>query len=365
MTGELARAIAHKVQHHPGNPGTLSELDLAQYQPIVREPLCFDYTVTATAKGYRICGMPAPGSGTLAMAQILGMLQYTPADTLALQNGMPSPDWLHLYTEASRLAFADRAQFVADPAFVQAPGGRWNSLLAPAYLAARATAIDTRLTGKSMQTAQPGKPGTMAVSYAPMPEQAEYGTTHISVVDAYGNALAMTSTIEDGWGARQMVNRGVGLVGGFLLNNELTDFSFLPIDANGKPIANRVEPGKRPRSSMSPSLVFDKDTGQLVLTAGSPGGAFIIHFTTKMLYGVLHWGLNAQQAINLPNFGSINGPTLLEKDSFDAATLHALKARDHEVMEIPLTSGLQAIARTPQGFFGGADPRREGVVRGD
>jgi gamma-glutamyltranspeptidase/glutathione hydrolase len=198
-----------------------------------------------------------------------------------------------------------------------------------------------------------------------MPEQPEYGTSHVSVVDAWGNALAMTTSIEDSWGARLMVNRGVGLVGGLLLNNELTDFSFAPTDAAGKPIANRVEAGKRPRSSMAPTLVFDKATGQLVASGGSPGGPFIIHFTAKTLYGIYNWGLNAQQAINLPNFGSLGGPVLLEQGRFDRSTVHALQARGHTVQEVPLPSGLQAIERTATGFFGGADPRREGVVVGD
>jgi gamma-glutamyltranspeptidase/glutathione hydrolase len=209
-----------------------------------------------------------------------------------------------------------------------------------------------------MQTASPGTPGTVTSRYAPMPEQAEYGTSHISIVDAYGNALAMTTTIEDAFGARQMVR-------GFLLNNELTDFSFEPADAQGRPIANRVQGGKRPRSSMAPTLVFDKASGELLMTGGSPGGALIIHYTAKLLYGTLEWGLNAQQAIDLPNFGSLNGPSLLEAQRFTAATLEALRARGAKVLEIPMTSGLQAIEKTPQGWFGGADPRREGVVLGD
>jgi gamma-glutamyltranspeptidase/glutathione hydrolase len=162
-----------------------------------------------------------------------------------------------------------------------------------------------------------------------------------------------------------MVNRGVGLAGGFLLNNELTDFSFSPAGADGKPVANRVEPGKRPRSSMAPTLVFDKPGGQLRMSGGSPGGALIIHFTAKTLYGVLNWGLNAQEAINLPNFGSLNGPTLLEQKRFGPSTVDALKARGHAVAEVPMPSGLQALQRTPSGFFGGAAPRREGIVLGD
>jgi len=172
----------------------------------------------------------------------------------------------------------------------------------------------------------------------------------------------MTTTIEDAFGARQMVR-------GFLLNNELTDFSFAPADADGKPVANRVQPGKRPRSSMAPTLVFDKATGQLVMSGGSPGGALIIHYTAKTLYGVLNWGLMPQQAINLPNFGSLNGPTLLEEKRFAPATVEALKARGHEVREMNMTSGLQAITRGQAHgkplWLGGADPRREGVVMGD
>jgi gamma-glutamyltranspeptidase/glutathione hydrolase len=156
-----------------------------------------------------------------------------------------------------------------------------------------------------------------------------------------------------------------GGAGGFLLNNELTDFSFVPADARGAPVANRVEPGKRPRSSMAPTLVFDNDTGQLIMSTGSPGGAFIIHFVAKTLYGVLHWDLNAQQAIALPNFGSLNGPSVLEAGRFPAATAQALRQRGAKVHEQPMTSGIQAIQKTASGFFGGADPRREGAVLGD
>jgi gamma-glutamyltranspeptidase/glutathione hydrolase len=184
------------------------------------------------------------------------------------------------------------------------------------------------------------------------------GTSHVSIVDGDGGAVSMTTTIEAAFGSRIWA-------AGFLLNNELTDFSFTPADAQGRPIANRVQAGKRPRSSMSPTLVFDKASGQLLMSAGSPGGALIIHFTAKTLLATLDWGLNAQQAISLPNFGSVNGPTLLEEKRFPAATVEALKARGHELRETAMTSGLQAIQRTPTGWFGGADPRREGVVMGD
>jgi gamma-glutamyltranspeptidase / glutathione hydrolase len=350
--GEIAQAIVDKVQKHPGNPGKLSLADLAAYQPKKREAICHDYR--ARAKDYRICGFPPPSSGAIAVGQILGILASTNAEALPLADGMPSADWLHLYTEAARLAFADRGQYLGDPDFVQPPAGGWTSLLDPAYLRARAQLIGPQ----SMKTAQPGTPGRATSRYAPSPEQVEYGTSHISIVDAYGNAIAMTTTIEDQFGARQMVR-------GFMLNNELSDFSFAPADAQGRPIANRVQPGKRPRSSMAPTLVFDKATGELVMSGGSPGGALIIHYTAKTLYGALNWGLNAQQAIDLPNFGSNNGPTLLEQKRFAAPVVQALQARGHEVREQDMTSGLQAIQRTATGWFGGADPRREGVVLGD
>ncbi|CAN7333964.1 gamma-glutamyltransferase family protein [Acidovorax sp. Leaf78] len=361
--GEIAQAIVDKVQKHPTNPGKLSLADLAGYQPKKREALCHDYQVAT--KDFRVCGFPPPSSGAIAIGQILGILKNTDAAAKPLQDGIPSADWLHLYTEAARLAFADRAQYVADPDFVQPPAGSWSSLLAPAYLADRAKLIGAQ----SLKVAQPGNPGAVKTSYAPMPDQPEYGTSHISIVDAFGNAVAMTTTIEDQFGARQMVTTSAARSGGFLLNNELTDFSFAPADAQGQPIANRVQPGKRPRSSMAPTLVFDKATGELLMSGGSPGGAAIIHYTAKTLYGVLNWGLMPQQAINLPNFGSMNGPTLLEEKRFPPATVEALRARGAEVREMNMTSGLQAItlgnAHGKKLWMGGADPRREGVVMGD
>jgi gamma-glutamyltranspeptidase/glutathione hydrolase len=363
--GVVAEAVVSKVQSHPTNAGKLSMTDLAGYTPKVREAFCTDYT--ALAKVYVICGIPPPSSGAITIAQILGILQSVTTAPQALQDrasissAVPSADWLHRYTEASRLAFADRAQYIGDPDFVAAPAGDWKSLINPDYLASRAKLIGEQ----SMNIANSGVPTGAKTAYAPMPHQIEYGTSHISIIDGFGNALAMTTTIEDAWGSRQMVNRSKGLSGGFLLNNELTDFSFAPADSAGKPIANRVQPGKRPRSSMSPTLVFDKATGNIVASLGSPGGALIIHYTAKTLYGMLNWGLNAQEAINLPNFGSLNGPTILEEKRFPVSTVDALKARGHAIREINMTSGLQGIQKTSPGFFGGADPRREGIVLGD
>jgi gamma-glutamyltranspeptidase / glutathione hydrolase len=360
--GDIARAIVDKVQRHPSNPGTLSLADLANYQAKKREPLCTDYA--AAGKTYVLCGMPPPSSGAIAVAQILGMLAHTPAASLR-PDGNPQADWLHLYAEAARLAFADRAQYLGDPDFVPAPGGQWRSMVAPNYLAERAQLIQA----SSTPAARPGNPGGAKISFGMPAEQPEYGTSHISIIDGYGNAVSMTTTIEDAFGARQMVNTSGARSGGFLLNNELTDFNFAPNDAAGLPTANRVQPGKRPRSSMSPTLVFDKATGQVLMSSGSPGGALIIHYNAKTLYAMLNWGLDPQQAINLPNFGVTSpapgAPLQLEEKRFSAATVEALKARGHTVREQAMTSGLQTIQRTASGYFGGADPRREGLVMGD
>ena len=365
--GEIAQAIVSKVQGHQTNPGKLTLSDLTHYEAKQRAPLCHDHRA---ARRYRICGFPPPGSGAIAIGQILGILGTTHAADLPPVPGIggtpgtsslaPSADWLHLYTEASRLAFADRAQYVADPDFVAPPQGGWTSLLEAPYLRERAGLIGDR----SMKLAHPGNPGGVRSSYAPMADQPEHGTSHISIVDADGNALALTTTIEAQFGSRLMVNV-TGAPGGFLLNNELTDFSFAPTDGAGRPVANRVQPGKRPRSSMSPTLVFDQASGKLVLIAGSAGGPMIIHSTAKTLYGVLNWGMNVQQAIDLPNFGSLNGPTVLEEKRFPPALVTSLRARGAEVREQPLTSGVQAIQAMPDGWFGGADPRRDGVVVGE
>jgi len=362
--GPVAEAIVNKVRQHPGNPGAMALEDLARYQPREREALCHEHK--AALRALRICGFPPPSSGAIAVSQILGLLARTPAGAEPLgADGLPGPAFLHAYNEASRLAFADRAQYLADPDFVAPPAGRWTSLLDSPYLDDRARLI----SAARMPQAPAGVPRGAPVAWAPMPDQPEYGTSHISIVDAKGNALAMTTTIEAGFGARLMVTTDPSRSGGFLLNNELTDFSFTPTDAQGKPIANRVEPGKRPRSSMAPTLVFDSASGELLMSTGSPGGAFIIHFVAKAMLGSWQWGLSPQAAIDLPNFGSTGSALMLEDKRFPAATVEALRAKGHTVNEAALTSGLQALQRgTVDGrkvWFGGADPRREGVVLGD
>jgi gamma-glutamyltranspeptidase / glutathione hydrolase len=367
-SGEVARAIVDKVQRHATNPGRLSLNDLARYQARERAALCHAYTApgNAAAREWSLCGFPPPSSGAIAMGEILGVMARVPAGAAPLgDDGLPTPAWLHAYAEASRLAFADRALYVGDPDFVAPPAGRWTSLLDARYLDERARLV----SATRMPQAPAGSPAGTISAWAPMPGQPEYGTSHISIVDAFGNTLAMTTTIESGFGSRLMVSTDPSRPGGFLLNNELTDFSFEPADAQGRPIANRVEPGKRPRSSMSPTLVLDKASNQVIMSAGSPGGAFIIHFTAKTLLGVLQWGLLPQAAIDVPNFGTLGGPLALEAGRFPPATVMALKQLGHDVREMPLTSGLQAIARGQVHgepvWLGGADPRREGIVAGD
>jgi len=245
---------------------------------------------------------------------------------------------------------------------VEAPADNWLSLISPAYLQQRASGIGEDFQGP----AQAGHPENFKSSYASQPEQPEYGTSHLSVLDAEGNGIAMTSSIEQAFGSRILVDGGTGLAGGFFLNNQLTDFSFNPQDKQGNPVANRVEAGKRPRSSMSPTLVFSAHADELVASLGSPGGAAIIHFTTKTLLASLGWQLAPQEAIELPNIANFNSiASLLETKGFSPAMKKGLEARGHKLHERDLTSGIQMLLVTPQGILGGADPRREGWVAGD
>ena len=352
--GPVAEDIVRRVKAH-ARPGLLSVADLAGYRPVLRPPLCNDW------RSYRVCGFGPPTSGHLTLMQILGLLDTQPAARSA--RGLTA-DWLHAYAESAKLAFADRAQFIGDPAFVTAPGGDWLHLLAPAYLKERGALIGER----AMPPATAGDPGALRRALAPQAEQLESGTSHISIVDAQGRAVAMTTSVESAFGNRVMSDGGTGLAGGFMLNNQLTDFSLNPVGADGRPVANRVEAGKRPRSSMAPTLVFDRD-GKLLMVAGSPGGPVIIHYVAKVLTGALAWGLPVQQAVDLPNFGHFNGGALIvERGALTAAQLADLRGRGHNVVETDLTSGLQVLMRVDgeqRGWAGGADPRREGVVKGE
>lgn len=354
--GEVAEDLVEQVQSHPVRPGKISLDDISGYQSLEREPLCTPW------QQWEVCGFPPPSSGHLTIMQILGMLDQQPLLEAPLENGVTSSGWLHQFLEASRLAFADRGRYIADPDFVEAPGGDWSLMLAPDYLGKRSELIGEESMGES---AEPGNPGELTVSFASQPEQPEYGTSHISIVDADGNAIAMTTTIEQAFGSRILADGGTDLPGGYLLNNELTDFSFAP-EVDGQPVANRVEPGKRPRSSMSPTLVFDQETGALVASLGSPGGAAIIHYTARTLAAMRDWGLNAQEALSLPHAITLGGDVYLEEGRFPEEIIESLRERGHSVSERELTSGLQAIRRLEDGtLFGGADPRREGVVMGE
>lgn len=349
--GEVAREIAARVRGHAVNPGLLDEADLAGYRAIERTPLCFAY------RRWRLCGMPPPSAGTLAVGQILGLLE---ARELAALNPVAapwgleaSPEAVHLISEAGRLAFADRDRYVADPAFVPLPGRGAVELLDPDYLRERATLIGPRSMGRATAGELRGAPVSLADDASPeLPS-----TTQLVVVDGLGNSLSMTSTIENGFGAQIMVR-------GLLLNNQLTDFSFVPA-VDGVPVANRVQGGKRPRSAMAPLLVFERESGRVVMALGSPGGPAIINHVAKTLVAALDWRLDLQQAIALPNFGSRNGPTELEAGRSSTALAQALRERGHELRVQPLTSGVQGIARRGDGWFGAADPRREGVAAGD
>ena len=361
-TGPLAQRIVDKVQLHPSNPGLLTMGDMQKYRPHIRDALCFSHAATTPVQAVKICGVGPPSSGLITMGQMFGMLAARPSS----DPEMGSVDWLHQYNEAARLAFADRAMYIADPSYVQAPGSGWDSLLNASYLHQRASQI----VAQRLPKAEAGSPASFKSSYAPMPAQTEHGTSHISIIDGLGHAVSMTTTIESGFGARMMVSPGPR--GGFLLNNQLTDFSFIPHDAQGLPIANRLEAGKRPRSSMNPVMVFSESASNtapapLLINMGSPGGAMIIHFTSQSLWAMLHNGKDAQQAVNAPHSGVVNanGPLLLEKNRFNAATMEGLRARGHDVLSTEMPSGLQALQRDAQAWSGAADPRREGWVSGD
>ena len=360
-TGPVAEEIVAKVQGH-ANSGSLSLSDLQGYQAKERQPLCTDY------KRWRVCGMPPPSSGGIAIAQILGtlnaletrdprlaMANMKPRKSTAAAGIEPMPEAVHLIAEAERLAYADRAQYLADADFVPVPV---QGLLDPGYLASRAALIGER----SMGTAKPGTPPGIRVAYAPDRSPLRISTSQVVAVDDQGGAVSMTTTVESAFGSHLMVQ-------GFMLNNQMTDFSFIP-EEHGQKVANRVEPGKRPRSSMAPTLIFDRQSGEFLATLGSPGGSQIIEYVAKSTIGLLDWNLDPQTAINLPNFGSRNGPTELERGQFSAQLIQTLKDKGHNVSEIDMTSGTQAIVRVKdaQGkvsLAGGADPRREGEALGD
>ncbi len=338
--GDIARDIVDTADSFAPNPGDLAPEDLARYRVRVREPLCLSYRL------WKVCAAPPPAGGVVVL-QTLGLLE--PYDVAAM--GAASFFGVHFLSEAGRLAYADRDAYLADPDFVSVPPG----LLDRDYLRQRATLI--RASG-SLGRATPGTPPATAKAARASDTAREMpSTSHLCIVDRDGNAVAMTTSIEWAFGSHLMT------AGGFLLNNELTDFAFAP-EANGAPVANRVEPGKRPRSSMAPTIVFDRG-GRVAMVVGSAGGPWIPNFVAKTLLGALDWRLDPQAAVALANFGSRNGPTELEAATSVAALAPKLDAIGEPTRIDVQTSGTHAIVRTRDGWQGGADPRREGAARGD
>ncbi|ESR24811.1 gamma-glutamyltransferase [Lutibaculum baratangense] len=336
--GEIAGDVAAAVREAWRNPGDLSAADMAAYEVVEREPVCAPY------RGHEVCGMGPPSSGAHTVGMTLAMLERFDLGT------EPTPRAMHLVAEAEKLAFADRDRYIADPDFVDVPDG----LLDPRYLGERSGLIERyQSMGRAEAGTPPGSrrsPGTDGTKEAP-------STSHISVVDADGNVVSMTTTIESGFGSRLMAR-------GFLLNNELTDFSFAPDDEDGRPVANRVEAGKRPRSSMAPTIVLGPD-GRPVFVMGSPGGSRIIPYVVKAVIALVDWGMDPQQAAALFNFGSRNGPFEIERMPGAERWRAQIEPFGHEVTLAEMTSGLHIIALRDGRLEGGADPRREGEAAGD
>ena len=376
-TGAIATDIVAEIQRDaagpaaPGvlTPGATTLADLAAYEAKRRDPVCIDYRQTV------VCGMGPPSSGGIAVAQTLGILEnffmagFGPS-AVDLYGGKPSIMGVHLVSEAQRLAYADRNAWVADTDFVPLPGSGVSSVIDKGYLRSRASLI--RLD-RSMGVATAGN----IANRLPLGSSSNEGngTTHVSIIDAQGNVVVMTTTVESSMGSWRFVR-------GFLLNNQLTDFSAAPSDANG-PIANRVQPLKRPRSSMAPTIVFNRTAtgtrGDVLMATGSPGGAAIIQFVTKTVIGVVDWGLDAQQATAMMNFGSANTattglggehPNLVVASNGDGDTLvQGLRTLGHTVSVAAQSSGVSTIVRVKNSsggvsLVGGADPRREGLVLG-
>ena len=335
-TGRIASDIVEAVNTEI-NPGELTLDDLAGYEVIERQPVCVPY------RNYEVCGMGPPTSGGLTMGQILTLLSNHDLPSMG-----PSVEAWHLYIEAAKLAYADRGMYMADSDFVDMPDG----LLDKTYLTERASLIDPTT---AMEKAEAGiPPNEDALRFSPDLQPEREGTSHFSIVDQFGNIISMTTTIETGFGSRVMTN-------GFLLNNELTDFSFKDVK-DGKPVANRVEGGKRPRSSMSPTMVFAD--GKPMLAIGSPGGSRIINYVTQKVIAILDWEMDLQTALDMPHVVNRNGGTDLEENTAAADFQKDLEAMGHEVEVRGLNSGLHAIAIKDGRLHGAADSRREGIAAG-
>lgn len=371
-TGPIAADIVAKINISTGadgsaiTPGKTTLADLRNYKPVRREPVCTTYRV------YYVCSMSPPSSGGIGVLSSLGILEnfdmarYKPT-AIDLEGGKPTVMGVHLVSEAERLAYADRDKYVADTDYVPLPGGSADTLLNKTYMRSRAALIDP---AKSMGVAQAGALGAIPQG---IDTTVENGTTHLTIVDKEGNVVTMTTTVESTLGSYHM-SRGI------MLNNQLTDFSASPVDSAGLPVANRVAPGKRPRSTMAPTMVFNGSApGDFLMATGSPGGGTIIQYVVKTVVGALDWGLDAQQATSMVDFGAANSATTSvggEHPNVDTANggandplVTGLRALGHTVSTGAQSSGISTIIRrTTNGtpvLTGGADPRREGIVLGD
>ncbi len=361
LIAKAAQSVGDDAARTPITPSLMTLADLDGYQAKKREPVCTTYR-----SAYYVCTMSPPSSGGIAIAQALGILEnfnlgaYPPSNP-AVEGGVPSVMGVHLVSEAERLAYADRDKYVADTDYVPLPGNGLSTMLDKTYLKDRASLISTT---RSMGVAPAGDLGAVPQG---VDTTVERGTTHFSIVDGYGNVVSMTTTVESSMGSFHMVD-------GFLLTNQLTDFSASPVDAAGNPVANRVAPGKRPRSTMAPTLVFRGTApGDFVMATGSPGGGTIIQYVLKTVIGALDWGLDAQQATSLVDFGAANSATTNvdgANTTLDlTALVQGLRDMGHTVSTAAQSSGISTIMRvTKDGktmLEGGVDPRREGIVLGD
>jgi gamma-glutamyltranspeptidase / glutathione hydrolase len=330
-TGPIAQNIVTTVRTAPRNPSDMTLADLAAYKARERAAVCMDY------RAYKLCTMGPPSGGGITVLQTLGMLERF--DMVKL--GKDSPTSWHLIGEAMQLAYADRDKWVGDEAFVSVPV---TGLLDPAYVKSRSALIreDASLPAYTAGN-PPGAPARVAAVSGEIS-----GTTHFVAVDDAGNVASMTSTVESGFGS-QLVS------GGFVLNNELTDFSFMPSEPGGAPIANAVAGGKRPVSSMSPVIVFK--AGKPVLAIGSAGGRLIPSHVLKSLIAYLDWGLPAEAAMAQPNIYFSKSALLIEKNTPVAAMASQISALGQTVLPSDLTSKLCAVEWTPAGWRGAIDPR--------
>ncbi len=339
-SGRIAEAIVKKVRSDNTNPGLLTLADMMNYRAVKREPVCASY------RDNLVCGMAPPTSGGVTLLQTLKILETR--NMSSLQPG--SIDAIDLISQASALAFADRGKYLADADFVYVPV---KEMLNDSYLDDRAKQV---VPGQPALPFKAGKPRLKQGSLSPDNAIELPSTSHFSIVDQDGNAVSMTTSVENVFGSRLMVD-------GFILNNQLTDFSFSPATEDG-PVNNRIQPGKRPRSSMSPSVVLD-DGGNLKMVIGSPGGSRIIGYVTKTIVAVLDWDMDMQAAIDLPHHINRNGTLDLESGTALAPLQSELEALGYKVKTRTLNSGLHGILVTKDGLQGGADPRREGIVLTD